>query len=286
MNTKQDSPRTGAAPEQIMDALGKGLPGVDAGRARELGQAGLLRNAKARSLAREQRLLARYHGDTHPRIGIARGKLAANEPLRRDLAVAREAVEAPVVTPTREEFVVHGFVRRRETGAGIPGLTLALADARGRWLREAGYACTDARGYFRLAIPLGSSYTPQAAGVAMDKASDMASAGKPTRVAVQLRVHSPAGAVLHTEKDPVEPRPGGTDYRLIHLGKLEDLCGCNPPPSEPGTRPLPEGPIVERPGESQGRPRVESSAASGPADPSEKRAGEVRPSGGKRGRKG
>jgi len=286
MNTKQDPPQTGVPPEKIMDALGKGLPGVDAGRARELGQAGLLRGAKARSLAREQRLLARYHGDTHPRIGIVRRKLAANEPLRRDLALAREAVETPVAAPTREEFVVHGFVRRRETGAGIPGLTLALADARGRWLREAGYACTDARGYFRLTIPLGSSYTPQAVGGATDKTSDMASVGKPTRVAVELRVYSPAGAALHTEKDPVEPRPGGTDYRVIHLGKLEDVCACNPPPAEPGARPVPEGPVVERAAELQGRPRVDPSATSSAPEALEKRAGEVPSASRKRGRKG
>ena len=141
-------------------AIEQSLPSFDANRATGYAELGTLRSAKSASLAREQKLLVTKHGAAAPaRVRLAAQMLSHNENLRRELASTREIVETPVPDVDANSFVVHGFVRRANH-AGIPGLTLALTDEPGNWLRQYGYACTDKRGYFQLRIAAQSSGGP------------------------------------------------------------------------------------------------------------------------------
>ncbi len=249
--------------KDVMASIEGALPGLDAARAQGFSQLGQLRTAKSRSLAREQRLLARKQGADHPRIATAAQRLAVNEQFRRDIAVAREAAETPLPATDANRFVIHGFVRRRKDQVGIHGLTLALCDAKGQWVREIGYACTDVRGYFAISIDLsdkpqdnppagGSNPKPDLAGAStgtiapllVSTGSSRASRAD-VRASLVLRVFDREGRVLHTEKSPVLVRAGTMDYRVVYLDDAAAACGCNPPPSESGGKPEPQGPVAE-----------------------------------------
>lgn len=228
------------SPEDVSKALSASLPGIDASRASGLAQLGGLRDAKARSLSREQTLLTLKHGGApHPRLAEAQQRFTVNEQLRREVAVMRELAETPAVEPRPDAMIVHGFVRRRSDHAGLPGLTLALTDAEGNWVRALGYACTDARGYFRLDIAAPSETEPKSAASRREAAS--AAAEAPAR-SLQLRVFDSKGHVLHTEKRPVALRAGRIDYRYILLGDDAAQCACTPPPATSGGRPATVGP--------------------------------------------
>lgn len=220
--------------KQVMATIEDGLPAMDTARAQGFSQLGQLRTAKSRSLAREQMLLARKQGPDHPRIGVAARRLAVNEQLRRDLTAAQAAAETPLPATDETRFVAHGFVRRRKDQVGIQGLTLALGDAKGQWVRETGYACTDARGYFAITV------------VPNDKTQDAPTT--PPRASLRsslvLRVFDRKGGVLHTEKAPVVIRPGAMDYRVIFLDDSAAACGCNPPPAQTGETPQAQGPVL------------------------------------------
>ncbi len=263
-------------PAVAAEAVDKSLPSFDANRATGYAELGALRSAKSASLVREQRLLAlKFGGATTARADAAAFKLTQNEALRREIAATREVVETPLPDVGEKAFVIHGFVRRRDQ-TGIKGLTLALTDEQGNWLREFGYACTDARGYFLLRIesksrekdplrpqPGGSGKAEDplkadpdltaeerarrereraAAGASgMTGAAPRASAEEPTNErTVQLRVFDRDGRVLHIEERPVAPRPDSIDYRLIILG--DEDCGCAPPPEKSDGKSDPKSP--------------------------------------------
>jgi hypothetical protein len=248
--------------KDVMASIKEALPGLDAARAQGFSQLGQLRTAKSQSLAREQRLLARKQGPNHPRIATAARRLAVNEQFRRDIAVAREAAETPLPPTHANRFVIHGFVRRRKDQVGIRGLTLALCDAKGQWVRETGYACTDGRGYFAIAIDLSDKPqdNPSAGSTGQKPDPTAASSGTlapllvsteasyasraEVRASLVLRVFDRAGRTLHTEPSPVRIRAGSMDYRVIYLDDAAADCDCHPPPSEPGGKPAPRDPGV------------------------------------------
>lgn len=269
MQTDNSSDAMPLSADEVVKAIETGLPGLDASRTAGYAQLGQLRDAKARSLSREQTLLARKHGGApHPRIAEARQRFAINEQLRRETAIIREVSETPLAEPEKNALIVHGFVRRRSDHVGIPGLTLALTDSDGNWLRQFGYACTDQRGYFLLRANLGSeegrtgseesSGLKTSADVSVEEARREAeaaarrgekpageSAGGPridAKRPAQLRVFDAKGHVVHTEKRPVLLRAGTVDYRYILLGDEAGECACSPPPSKAGGRPSSGGP--------------------------------------------
>jgi predicted flap endonuclease-1-like 5' DNA nuclease len=90
-------------------------------------------------------------------MAYAAAALPQNESLRRAVAATQEVLEATAPNVDANSFVIYGFVRRKNQ-TGIPGLTLALTNEAGDWLRQYGYACTDARGYFELRIDRQMTY--------------------------------------------------------------------------------------------------------------------------------
>ncbi len=161
MNTNTSKSSFGRLdPAVSVKAIEQSLPSFDSNRATGYSELGSLRSAKSSSLVREQKfLLAKHGGTASPRARTAASLLAYNERLRREIAATQEIVETPSPEVDANSFVVHGFVRRSNQ-AGVPGLTLALTDEKGTWLREFGYACTDKRGYFLLRIGRNSAEKP------------------------------------------------------------------------------------------------------------------------------
>jgi hypothetical protein len=302
MNSENFSSGIPMSAEEIAKTIESGLPGLDGSRTRAFAQLTRLRDAKARSLAREQMLLAKKHGGTkHPRIAEAQQRFAANEQLRREIAVVREITETPLPEAGEDSLIVHGFVRRRSNQAGIAGLTLAFTDREGNWVRELGYACTDERGYFLLQTPVRSEERPSRetegstghikppGGVSVDEARREAqtktapqTAGQtpgtqplegdarvPQSKTLQLRVFDRQGHVLHTERRPVALQPG-LDFRQIFLGDEAADCGCVPPPAKAGGRPATTGP------KAPAAPQPPSTNRPGPTPPSQPQVGRLK----------
>ena len=241
---------------EVIRTIEAGLPGVDAARSQGYSQLAQLRDAKARSYAREQRFLAQKHGGaTHPRIAAAQERFVINEQFRRELAVVREVAETPLPEVDATSLLVHGFVRRRSDQIGIAGVTLALTDKDGSWVRELGYACTDARGYFLIKATVAKEPEPGSADEPL----------KPSRAAaprtLSLRVFGREGHVIHTESRPVLIQAGTIDFRLILLDDKAADCGCTPPPPTTGGKPAPGR---ARPTHPPGRARPKPSAAAPP----------------------
>lgn len=230
----------------LAKAITSTLPGVDAARAQGYADLAVLRDAKARSLAREQKLLAQKHGTVrHPRITTARARFAQNQIFRREIAVMREIVETPLPATDKNTFVIHGFVRRRLDHAGIPRLTVAITDAEGNWIRELGYACTDKRGYFLLQAKLSVNqlardiyYVPAEVRSSSETGTSETSATTEEKeTKLRLRVFNAKGDVLHTEIRPVVVQAGSIDYRYILIGDDAGECACTPPPAKVGEQP-------------------------------------------------
>jgi hypothetical protein len=246
------------SPEEVGKTIESALPSLDSSQSGHYEGLARMRDAKARSLAREGRWLTIKHGGAiHPRMAEAEQRFAINEQARREVAVVREAAETPAPEIHSDSVLVHGFVRRRSDRSGIPGLTIALTDRNGNWLRSLGYACTDVRGYFALRAVLSGRKAASdvaetlkaAAGISVEEArrqaeakaglSGSTSAGEAT---ARLCVFDPKGKVLKGERQPVALQRGTLDYRLILLGDETTGCACSPPPAKAGSRPGAAGP--------------------------------------------
>lgn len=264
--------------DDIAKSVTTALPGVDTLRVTGYTQLGQLRDAKARSLTREQALLAQKHGNaTTPRVTLAQQRFATNELLRREIAVFGEIADTPVPTVSTEGIVVHGFVRHRSDNSGIAGLTVGLTSLDGTWVRALGYTSTDQRGYFLLDTSLhgtfrigssqdirsnlsveeakkaaeqkaaqgmvaGKSGTPSSGGAGSSTGSSNSSIGGKREV--QLRIFDREGHTLHTESRPVLLQPGTVDYRYILLDDSTATTAATPPPDTSGGQPVVLGPKV------------------------------------------
>jgi hypothetical protein len=122
---------------------------ADALRAAGLrGRLGVAEAQKA-SLEREQGRLARKLGADDPRVEALARRLQDHDAHMRDLAVEVSRAEAVTPRVAADEWALHGHVRRSDLDPA-PDVTVSLVDAQGQWLRALGFACTDARGYFRV----------------------------------------------------------------------------------------------------------------------------------------
>ncbi len=166
---------------------------------------------KAVAQNRERARLVRKYGETHPRVTRIDRQLNTNPQLFR--ANDEEIVRSKVRIPQGEQtsWMVYGTVRDARN-IRMPGLTLSLFDEQGKWVRELGYVCTDARGFYALKIE--------------DPKGQLSK--KYTKLPLFLRVTNDEKAVLHTEKEPLFLAVGKTDNREI---VLEDE-GCGTPPGD------------------------------------------------------
>jgi hypothetical protein len=199
---------------------------ADALRAAGLrGQLGVA-EAQKTALEREQGRLARKLGADDPRVKALARRLQDHEAHLRDLGV--EVARAETVTPTvaADEWALHGHVRRADLSPA-PDLTVSLVDAQGQSLRALGYACTDARGYFRLVAKVAQ---PEAGAIS-------------TGPSAYARVTDASRNELYRAKEALAASPGAVEYREIVLDTDGGICaspdesvlaaGPAAPPAEP-----------------------------------------------------
>jgi hypothetical protein len=213
--------------DEVSRELDKGIAGADKLRADELERLAVARRAKDAGLKREQARLGKKLGAAHPRVAEIAGRLMMNAGILRDLNL--EAVRARTEIPQVDEksWAVHGYVRDKDL-KGVPNLTVALYDDRGQLIQEAGYACTEKNGYFKL---LHSRTKPGVMDVGKEGEAPKTGPGE----RVYVHVINAQGTHLHVDKQPLTPEPGRVDYREIILG--DDEAVCRPPESAPGPRP-------------------------------------------------
>jgi Helix-hairpin-helix domain len=191
-----------------------------------------VRAARGAGYAREQERLARKYGADHPRVAALATKIRFNDGLRRDLGfeVTRAKTETPTVDKTG--YVFHGFVRDR-AGDGVSRLTIALYDENRNLIRELGYGCTDERGYFLMRYERART-EPVEAPVFERRAAGEA------KLVARIYVLDSKKATLQIDKQPLYPKLGEVDFRIIILGA--EAAPCTPPPPEAGEPAPPPAP--------------------------------------------
>jgi hypothetical protein len=232
--------------ETVAQTVDNQIGNLDPQRAEALTGLQAVRATRAAGYTREQKRLALKYGADSPRVAALADKIQFNDGLRRDLdfEVARAKTDTPTVD--KDGYVFHGFVRDVK-GQGLPRLTVALYDANGNWIRELGYGCTDERGYFLMRYQRGK--TDPAGGTNPTFAAFKASATggtttSRTQPAARIYVLDAQQTTLHVEPEPLYPKLGEVDFRIIILGA--ETAPCTPPPDKPG-EPQPPKPTTSTP---------------------------------------
>lgn len=203
-------------PKEVGQAARDRLAYADALRAAGLTELTSLREAKARSMAKEQERLRKKLGPEHPRVLQMKRKLEANQLTVRGLEMEAEKASIKVPSVDENTWLLHGLVRCKD-GKGVAGLTVAPYDRKGEWLRELGYACTDRRGYFSLLQSGEESELRKYQGMVTQ--------------AAYIRVTDRKKNVLYAGEQAVPIKAGQVVYREIYLAGDDEVC---PPPAESG----------------------------------------------------
>lgn len=178
---------------------------------------------KAVAQKQERARLVKKYGENHPRVIRIDRQLNTSPQLLQahDEEIIRSKVRIP--QGDRSSWMVYGTVRDiRNTR--LAGLTVSLFDEQGRWVRELGYVCTDARGFYVLKI---------------DDPKGLLSK-KYAKQPLFLRITNDDKVVLHTEEEPLLLAVGQTDNREIVL-EDED---CDTPPDD-STPAIPQEYLVQ-----------------------------------------
>jgi hypothetical protein len=209
-----------------------------------------LRSAKAGGYAREQKRLALKYGSDSPRVTALAEKTRINQGLQRDLDFERARAKSETPSVDEKGYVFHGFVRDLK-GQGQPRLTVALYDEKGNWIRELGYGCTDDRGYFILRYqqpPKDPDGDTKPATTFFDSATGGRIAASQKQPIAKIYVLDAEQKTLHVEQEPLRPKLGQVDFRIIVLGAQAKPC----PPPPPSPAPPPEPTPTPTPGPTPG----------------------------------
>lgn len=244
---RKDEKTTRVPHAEVAKGINQGLEQADPLRLEGLTRLQRVREIKAASLTREQARLSQKLGANHPRVTALAQNLDVNRALLRDVDLGITRAQTAGVKPDPDSWILHGHVRNKDR-AGLPGLTVALYDARNQWVEELGYACTDANGYFRLSAGRGNAAPKETAEAGTDvkavrdakeapEASKGAVADMQTARGVHIHVLDGNRKTLYRGEEALEPALGEVVYREIIL----DDCGdCAPPDGKPGPAPQPE----------------------------------------------
>jgi hypothetical protein len=206
---------------------------VRADALRATGLRGLLgiTEAQRAGLEREQSRLSRKLGPDDPRVKALAQSLQDHQSRLRDVGVEVSRAETVGPKVAADEWALHGHVRWPDLSPA-PDLTVSLVDAQGQWLRALGYACTDARGYFRLVAKVERSET------------NIVSTG----LSAYVRVTDSSRKELYRGTEAVAVSPGAVEYREIVLEGDRGPC-ASPDESVPagGPAPPPAKPAPGRP---------------------------------------
>lgn len=209
----------------IDDKVKDNLDNLDTMREAQLGNLNRMLNAKEAVYSREQQRLALKYGADHPRVLAVAEKRGLNLANAREVTMERERANITLPDVDEETWLVHGFVRRNN-GQGIPDATVAVYDRQGKnWFEDFGYACTDDKGYFKLAVSPLPENPPQSVlpGVSRNQ----------TR--------------LKTNAQPLTPQAGASAF--VELIVDPDSPSCPTPQDDPTQTPPKEPPIIIDPGD-------------------------------------
>lgn len=251
-------------PEEVVRKTEAGILQLDADRAD--GYAGLLalRSAKARALTVRAKLYAAKYGGESPLAARAELALKQNALLRQELTVAYATAVTPVPEVDDSTYVLHGFVRNAERKP-ISGLTVALYDQKGQWLRADEFNPTDENGHYALRFGEAPSEkrTTKPDKRAAEKAKQEALASglnwdasahdqytqqstktpsgsqQEAKRAYEIRVYDSKQKLIHREAKPVHPRLGVIEYREITIADGSHSTGYPPVGKEEHPSPPP-----------------------------------------------
>jgi hypothetical protein len=209
--------------DELKDLLPGAAARVDAMRAAGLTTLDHATGARESTLKRERDRLARHLGEDHPRVQALAARLESAAALRQRLAV--EVVRAGTASPRvdAQGWALHGYVRCADSKPAVD-VTVSLVDDRGQFLKGLGFACTDARGYFRITARV-------------EHAPDGSAAIQTSFI----RVTDADRKQLYRAAEPLSVLPGAVEYREIVLDG--SVRACSPPEEErPGPAPTKERP--------------------------------------------
>jgi beta-lactam-binding protein with PASTA domain len=211
--------KTPVEPEALAEELERLPAATD--RVRLVGLDHAARLQKGRLGAAERRLaltLARRPNDT---VAIAKLEMTLVAEQRVARAYQAGVQRGEIEVPARDQalFVLQGRVLDAQ-GGPADRLTVSAIDAEGR-VRS--FTCTDAKGYFRMDLPV---------------------QGEAAAKALFLQVSDAGQAVLYRGDETVTPAPGGVVYREIRLSG-QRLEPCPVPPDRATMPSLLDRPEVE-----------------------------------------
>jgi beta-lactam-binding protein with PASTA domain len=212
--TDSSSPEN-VTPEETARAIASGVARLDLDRAAAYAGLRTLRTAKATALRREEKLLARKYGANHPRIAELSQRREANTIFERDLAIAHTLAATPPPPVDPKAYSFHGHVVGSDEKP-LEHRTVALYNAKGEWIKDLGYGCSDSAGYFLL---------ERKSVEGVEKAG----------VVATIRVYD-GKELVHTEAEPLRVTSGRADYRRI---TIRAGGACTPPPGPPDESPPP-----------------------------------------------
>lgn len=212
MSQRRDSKSAPTDPlDQISQALQQNLPQLDVMRATVLDRMQLVRVARAASLTSEHARLSAKLGEDHPRVAELANRQAENDELIRALRVESERARVEVPEADAETWILHGFVFDDQM-RGISGVTVALYDQSGEFVRALGFTSTSTNGSFRL------------------DARNFQSVESP----VFIHVLNAQGAHLHTDDVPLTPELGKVVYQEV----IVTGAATNTPPGDSRNDPV------------------------------------------------
>ena len=147
------SKKTEFSLEEIFSKIDSSLEQTDQLRADNLNQMAVVQQVNAKALTKERQRLAGKYGADDLRVQRIDAKLQFTQGFTQDLKVEIDKTKIQVPTRDRHTWMLHGRVLQAKNKQGIPGLTVALVNREGQWVRELGYVCTDERGYFAIIYP-------------------------------------------------------------------------------------------------------------------------------------
>lgn len=196
--------------EEFLESIKENFGSLDNLRVIGLEKLGQYQQRNTRAMEAEYKRLLETNGVEHPDVAIMEKRLATSQAFRRNLDMETERSRVVAVKQETGTWRVQGQVIDDEQQA-VPRLTVSLYDGKsGRWIREAGYACTGSQGHFSLML------SPE-----LTK--------KYHSMPVVLTVTDGEQKVLLQDKNTLEIVPDGSDYRMLMLPNAK----CSTPPPEP-----------------------------------------------------
>jgi hypothetical protein len=193
MSQNRNTKSTASDPaDQISQVLEENLPQLDVMRAAVLDRLHLVRVARAGNLNSEHARLSEKLGADDPRVRELAVRQADNDDFILALRVESERARVEVPEVQADTWILHGFVFDQQL-RGISGVTVALYDPSGEFVRQLGFVSTSTNGHFLL------------------KSHNLEHVVSP----VFIHVLTAQGAHLHTDDVPLTPEAESVVYHEV-----------------------------------------------------------------------